>query len=629
MSNIDIKYLNKDFTSLKNALIEYAKAYYPTVYNDFTAPSPGSLFIDLASYTGDVLSFYLDNQIQETFLQYANQPTNLYTMAYMLGYKPKVTSAATVPLTVYQLLPSKVENGEYVPDYDFALLIEGGMEVSSGTGDQGNFYVPEAINFALSSSSSPTEVVVESADPITGDPQFYLLSKTVQALSGTVNTATFIFNNAVKFDTRTLQDTNIIQILSVVDSDGNEWYEVPYLAQDTILEAIANTGGLTPNLGDNSYQTPYFMQVKKVPRRFTTRVTTSNTLELQFGSGINTVADEAVLPNANKTGIGTVDALSKINTAYDPANFTTTYTYGLAPSNTTLTVKYLVGGGAQANVLANTLTTIKTINSRFVAGLFSSTIPTLPQTIQNSVVVNNETPAAGGGDGDSLEDVRLNTLLQFPTQLRAVTQQDYIAQVYSMPGKFGAIAKAYIVKDNAVLRNIDQNMPGVTDPFATSIYVLGYDLNGNLTQASLPLKENLKTYLSQYRMLTDTIYIKDAYIVNIGVVFDIILRPNYAGREVILECITQLKDYFNTDKWEVNQPIVLSDVYTLLDRITGVQTVRKVEVINKYGTVDGYSEYTYDISSATLNNIIYPSLDPSIFEVRYPDTDIVGRVVAF
>lgn len=627
MANVDIKYLNKDYTDFKSALIEYAKAYYPQVYNDFTTASPGSMFIEMAAYVGDVLSFYLDNQIQETFLQYAKQPANVYALAYMLGYRPKLTSAATVDLDVYQLLPSVYNGSEYVPDYSYALLVEDGMQVNGSTNSNSNFYVPNSINFSISGSQSPTDITVYETDG-SGNPLWFLLKKTTQALSGTVKTATFEFGKATKFQTVSITDTNIIQILNITDSDGNIWYEVPYLAQDTILEAVPNIPGAVPSYQGDNKQAPYFIQARKVPRRFVSRVKANSTLELQFGPGINTVADEVVVPNPDKTGIGLLDSLTKLNTAFDPTNFTTTYTYGLAPANTTLTVTYLAGGGAAANVQANSLNNIKSISSTFFSGgTYSS--PIVAQAVQNSVTVNNSLPAVGGGDGDTIEEVKLNSLLQFPTQLRAVTQQDYIAHVYNMPSQFGKIAKAHITKDSIVFNNIMQNQPGVIDPYTTTIYVLTYDSDGHLEQPYQTLKENLKTYLSQYRMLTDTVYIKDAFIINIGLEFDVVLRPNVAGREVIAEAISRLKTFFDIKNWQINQPIILSNVYNLIDQVPGVQTVRKVTITNKYGEENKYSPYAYDISAATLNGVVYPSLDPSIFEIKFLDKDIKGRVVTF
>lgn len=624
-SNKDIKYLNKDFTDFKSALIEYAKSYFPTAYNDFSSASPGTMFIEMAAYVGDVLSFYIDNQLQETFLQYAKQKENLYTLAYMLGYKPKVTSAATVDLDIYQIVPSKGIQSNKEPDYNYALIVEENMQVNSSIIKNTPFLVPNKINFAVSSSLDPTEVSVYSFDG-SGDPLFYLLKKTSKAISGEVKTKSFTFGQVEKFPTCVIEDSNIIEIIDIIDSDGNKWYEVPYLAQDTIMDDTLNVSYNDPNYSQDAGNAPYILKLKKIPRRFVSRHKSNSTLELQFGSGVNQNTDESIIPNNNITGIGLLDSLSKINTAFDPTNFTTTETYGLAPSNTTLTVRYLVGGGSQSNIPSNQLNTIQTFNSGFFGGNIDNTLGN--QVIQ-SLQVNNPRQATGGGDGDSIEQIRLNTLAQFPAQMRAVTQQDYLSLALSMPGKFGQISKAYITNDILTFKPQLQDNQASKDLQSTSLYILGFNQNKQLISPSDVLKQNLKTYISQYKMLTDSINIKDAYIINIGLDFDIIIRPNYSGRDVLLQCLSLLKDYFNIDKWEINQPIILSEVYSLLDTVSGVQTVSNITINNISGEELGYSKYSYDIKSATLNNVIYPSLDPCIFEIKYPDNDIQGRIVTF
>ena len=624
-SNKNITYLNKDFTDFKSALIEYAKSYFPTAYNDFSSASPGTMFIEMASYVGDVLSFYMDNQIQETFLEYAKQKENLYSLAYMLGYKPKVTSAATVDIEVYQLIPSTGPATNKTPDYNYALIINENMQIKSSTIKNATFIIPDKINFAVENSMDKTDISVYSYDGI-GDPLFYLLKKTRKALSGEVKTVSFSYGTAEKFITSLIQDTNIIEIIDVYDSDGNRWYEVPFLAQDTIFDDTLNVSNNDPNYSQESNITPYILKLKKVPRRFATRVKSNNSLELQFGSGINQNADESVLPNSYNVGIGLIDGLSKINTAFNPSNFTTTETYGLAPTNTTLTVRYLVGGGTQANIASNQLNTVQSYSSSFYGGTVDSV---LSNQILQSIQINNPTQAIGGGDGDTIEQIRLNSISQFPTQMRAVTQQDYASLSLSMPGKYGQISKAFVTKDDIVFKQDVNNNNDLVDPLSTSIYVLGFNENKQLIAPSDSLKQNLKAYLSQYRMLTDSINIKNAFIINIGVDFDIILRPNYSGRDVLLECLTLLQSYFNIDNWEINQPIILSEIYTMLDNVSGVQTVNNVKITNKSGEELGYSKYSYDIQSATLNNVIYPSLDPSIFEVKNLQSDIQGRIVTF
>jgi hypothetical protein len=621
----DIKYINKDFADFKATLIEYAKSYFPTTYNDFSTASPGTMFLEMAAYVGDVLSFYLDNQLQETFLQYAKQKDNLYTLAYMLGYRPKVTSAATVDLDVYQTIPASGSTGNKQPDYSYALIIDEGMQITSIINNDVQFYVPEKIDFSVSSSMDPIEVSVYSIDGA-GDPINYLLKKTVKALSGTVKTATFDFGSGEKFATRTIRDTNIIEVVNVVDADNNKWYEVPYLAQDVVMVPVQNLPGNSPAYSNDRNIAPYILNLEKVPRRFVTRFKTDSTLELQFGAGINVAADEPFLPNPNMVGFGTIDSLSKITTAYDPANFTKTETYGLAPNNTTLTVQYIAGGGAVSNVPSNQLTKVNTFTYSFLGGIVDQVKGT---QVAQSVAANNPTAAIGGGDGDTVEQLRLNTLNQFPSQMRAVTLQDYLAAASSMPAKFGQVAKAYITKDDVIFRQDTGGDDLTQDPLAASIYVLAYDANKHLIQPPEVLKQNLKAYISQYRMLTDSINIKNGYVINIGVSFEIVTRPNYNNRDVLAQCLVVLKDYFNIDKWQINQPIILSEIYTLLDQIDGVQTVQTVQITNNSGESDGYSKYAYDITAGTLKGIIYPSLDPSIFEVKYPDIDIQGRVVTF
>jgi len=609
--NVDIHYLNKDFSTFKNELIEYAKSYYPTVYNDFSQASPGSMFIEMASYVGDVLSFYLDNQLQETFLQYAKQKNNLYTMAYMLGYRPKVTSAAIVELDVYMQVGVAGSPGNRIPNFSQAITIQPGMQVKSNINNNVSFYAPNKIDFTTSSSMDPTEVSVYLADG-SGNPTKYLLKKSTQAISGQVKSTSYTFGSATRYPTINLQDTDIITILKVIDSNSNIWYEVPYLAQDYILNPIENTAINYPSLYQYANQVPYMLQKVVVPRRFTTRFKSDNSLVLEFGSGINSVADTAIIPNPNTVGIGLTSGLTTLNTAFDPTNFVTTQTYGLAPQNTTLTISYLAGGGASYNVLSNQLTIPLSID----AGSGDTT----------TVVSNNPNPASGGGDGDSIEELRQNIQAEFSSQLRAVTQEDYLARTLSMPSKFGKVAKAYATKDDATFQNYQNNRSSDRDQVLVSLYTLGLDSNGNLAKPSEALMQNLQTYLSEYRMMTDAVNIKSAYIINIGCNFDITVRPNFTSQDVIARCLIQLQDYFNVDNWEINEPIILSDIYTLIDQINGVQTVKKVEIVNKSGVSSGYSLNSYDVPSATINGIIYPSLDPSIFEIKYPKSDIQGRV---
>jgi hypothetical protein len=568
------------------------------------------MFIELAAYVGDVLSFYLDNQIQESFTQYSKQKNNLYTMAYMLGYRPKISSAALVDLEVYQQVPAITVMGQSQPDFNYALTIQPGLQAKSNVDNSTFFYAPNKVNFNISSSEDPTNISVYSIDG-RGNPQSYILQKTTPAISGQVKTQAFTFGTAQRFSTVTIQDSSIISIVSAVDSDGNSWYEVPYLAQNYILNKVDNTSA-------DKNQVPYILQKQYVPRRFVSRFRSDSSLEIEFGPGINNVADTAVLPNPNSVSVGlSAGSLSQMTTAFDPTNFVTTQTYGLAPKNTTLTFSYLVGGGAQSNALSNQITVPVSFTATGVNTSFQST-----------VAVNNPNPASGGGDGDSVEELRMNMLYEFPTQMRAVTQEDYLARALSMPGDYGKVAKAFITKDDVTFTNYTSNSNTDKDPILVSLYVLGLDAQGNLANPSTSLMSNLQTYLSNYRMLTDAINIKPGYIINIGVNFDIVTRPNSNGQDVLARCITAAQNYFNVDNWQINQPIIISNIYSLLDQIEGVQTVKNVQIVNLTGVSNGYSKYSYDIQAGILNGVLYPSLDPSIFEVKYPNTDIQGRIVA-
>jgi len=612
----NIQYINRDFSEIRASLIDYARTYFPTTYNDFTPASPGMMFMEMAAYVGDVLSFYLDNQVQETYLQYARQTNNLYELAYMFGYKPNVTQVATTFIDFYQQVPSKLSSSTYIPDFDYALYVNQNTQIQSTSNPNISFLVEDPVDFSVSSSGDPTETSIFSVDG-SGNPLYFLLKKTRKSISSTINTTEFAFTTPQQFTTVEINAPQIIGILDIFDSDSNEWYEVDYLAQECIYKSIKNTNPNDPNLSQYKGDTPYLLQLEQVQRRFISRFLDSGSLQLQFGAGTATDTDEVIIPNPDNVGLGLPFEKTKLTVAYAPANFIFTKTYGIAPSNTTLTVRYLTGGGVTANVPANDLTTligsVKFLNSNLNA--------ITAQTIFNSLAVTNPEAADGGGDGDTIEEIRQNASANFATQLRNVTQDDYLVRSLSMPAKFGVISKAYIEPTKAITLSAGESN-SVLD-----LYVLSFNVNNQLQLASTALKDNLTTYLSQYRMVNDAVSIKDAFIINIGVNFDIIVLPEFNSNQVLFDCITALKDYFAIKNWQINQPIVLRDIYILLDRITGVQTVKNITISNLVGENLGYSPYSYDINGATIGNVIYPSLDPSIFEVKYPDQDIQGRIV--
>ena len=610
-TNRDIKYINRDFESFRSRLIEFSQTYFPATYNDFSSTSPGMMFMEQSSYVGDVLSFYLDNQFQETFIQYAQQTNNVFELAYMFGYRPKTTGVAQTNVDFYQQLPSIPDStGNYVPDYSYAITINENTTIASQNG--ASFIIQDKIDFSVSSSLDPTEVSVYQISGTT--PQYFLLKKSRNAISSTINTTSFSFGAPQQFATINIQANNIVKILDITDSDGNIWYEVDHLGQEMVFDSIKNTNINDPNKIDN---TPFLLKLKKVARRFATRFTSLSNLQIQFGAGSPSDTTEEITPNPNNVGIGLPFKKDKLTTAFSPLNFLYTGTYGISPANTTLTVRYLTGGGVNSNITANSLTNLNTGNTRFNNSNLNSTTANY---IFASLSTSNPIAATGGRGGDTLEEIRQNTLALVASQKRSVTADDYLVRALSMPSEYGAVSKAYIEQPK-----LTDNQVSTIETL--SLYVLSLNSSGQLDYANTTLKNNLRTYLSQYRMIGDNIEIRDAYIINIGVNFEIIVLPEYNNNEVLLSCISSIQSYFLIDKWQLNQPIMIRDLYILLDKIKGVQTVKNVSIVNKAGTSTGYSQYAYDIEGATQNQVIYPSLDPSVFELKYPNQDIKGKVV--
>ena len=596
----NISYLNKDFTSFKTALQQYAKTYFPTTYNDFSEATPGNLFIEMSSYVGDVMSFYLDTQVQENFLLYAKEKENLYAQAYMMGYRPKASYASSTTVDIYQLIPSS----SGVPDYNtYGLLIPANTQLTSNsTGTK--FITTQQVDFTDTGSTEITFF----------DDNYYLFKKSVPAISAEIKLTTITIPANQKFAVSNISDTNILQLLNVTSSDGNQFYEVPYLAQSSIFQkGINSTSG--------SDGVPYLLQLQRTPRRFVSRFLSDNTLQLEFGAGVSNKTDSQIIPTADNIKAGSIPGISSITNNYNEAAVYFSQEYGLAPSGN-LQVKYLVGGGITSNVPANDLTTIDVSS---ITSTKNGITGDLFNTIKNSVVSSNPNPSSGGRDGDTTDEIRQNALYSFSTQLRTVTKEDYIIRSLSMPADYGTISKAYITQDfnKNPQETVAYSLPN--NPLALDLYVLSYNSDKKLNTASPTLKNNLVTYLNQYRMVTDAINIRDAYYINIGINFDINVSSGYANKDVLTNCVASLQDHFNIDKWQINQPIILSDIQSKLLQVKGVQSVIKVEVVNKQGGT--YSQYGYDIIGATRKGNIYPSLDPAIFEVRFPNTDIQGRVV--
>lgn len=642
-NNRSINYTGKDFSSFKQQLIEFAKNYFPDSYSDFTVPSPGTMFVEMAAYVADVLSFYQDIQVQETFLKYAKNPANLYAMAYMMGYRPKVTTVAEAEMEFIQRVPRVIEYtgsaeegtleiADIHPDWSKLIRINPYSQIRSNNIDSVNFLLRDTVDFSFSSSYDPTDIYVGDLDS-DGNPTYYEFVKKGKVFSGEIREQTFHFDEYKKFQTIEITDTNIVGVLSIDDIDQEDpsegkWFEVPTLGQDTIF--------VEDQLEDRTRAvkegTAYALRLQKVPKRFVTRFTTKGTMQIQFGAGmhIEDADEENFLPNPISLQPDTQDIVDRYDVSYDPSNFLFSKSYGLAPVNCTLRVRYIVGGGLKANVPAETLVESNLLDIQSTDSGQRINLDTLGFNTDDGQFVeglsfHNPAPAYGGRSGDTLEEVRENSMRTFSEQRRIVTLKDFNVRALGMPQKFGSIAKVYAV--NEPLTDVEESAL-LRNPLAITLYVLSEDADGHLTPTSELIKENLRRYLAEYMMITDAIDIKDAFIINVGFNYDVVLRPGFESRDVLLRCNEAVKEYMKIENRAINEPINLSDLYTLLDRVEGVQTVKNIGVKNLTSRNGDYSKYSYGISVATRNNVVYPSYDPCIFELKFPDTDVLGRAVA-
>jgi hypothetical protein len=662
----DIKYLNKDFTSFRQNLIDFTKSYFPKTYSDFNETSPGMMFMELTSYVGDVLSYYVDDTLKESLLPYAEDKRSVIALAQGLGYKPKLSTPAITTLSIYQLVPATGNGGSNQPDGKYFLRIKSGMRVKSSSKDV-EFRTTELVDF---NDETNREIVVYQRDLTTGEPSFYLAKKLVQAISATEITNEISFGDYEAFQTITLTEPNVIQIYDVRDENGNKYYEVPYLGQEMVFVDYPNTETNDPELHQFKSTVPYLLKTIKTARRFTTKINEGGQTIIQFGAGDPSASDELLIPNLKNVGLGLPNSIDRLTESFDPTNFLKTKTYGSSPSNTTITIKYFVGGGVDANLPKNQLNQIIGVDYEEDLSTFSNAELQAYSAVKNSVAVDNEIPAIGGRGEETLEEIRENALANFGAQNRAVTAKDYQIRALSLPPRYGGIAKAYATADGTLDNNspssilaspnalqeftdlvlsfvekpdseeptrqtiqdeIRNYLIGKTsnnneknNPFAINLYLLGYNGDGKLTNLNTAVKENLKTYLNEYRILTDGVNINDGFIINIGLEFEIVCYQNYNKSEVVTTCIAELKDYFNIDNWTFNQTINLSEVELLIGNIEGVSSVPMLKVVNKCG--GKYSPNSYNVEAATKDKIVYPSLDPSVFEIKFPDTDIKGRV---
>jgi len=728
----NVNYLNKDFSALKTSLMNYAKSYFPNTYRDFNETSPGMMLLEMNAYVGDVLSFYIDKQYQEMLLPLAEERRNIITMAKMFGYKVKPIVPAYVDLTFTSNVNASSGDTSKV-DYSDASVFDAGIELTSDSNSDTIFTTLEPIDFRITGSSDTN--TIGSTDG-SGLASTYTLSRTVRAMSATQKTITIQVGVPEKFKTITIPDTNVIDIVSCVDTNGNNWYEVDFLAQDKVpIEThysddvnrnsaySTETGGI-----QSSAAVPFSLTYITTPKRFTRETNLDNTTSLVFGNGVlkdGQLIDEGFI-DMEQVGIIIPGQTNDLNESINPLLGNEYSTLGETPNNTTLTITYRVGGGINSNVPSGDLTTVPSGITPAING--GATLDT----------VTNNNPARGGKDEEDTIEIKERAKAFFTTQNRCVTKEDYEARVLNIPSKFGNIAKAYVTREAPIIEGttnlntvnnyistanaqiqitlsyLEAMAPG--DAFSKeqvmqavngflsavpetpdttnlarelelgtiNIYLLGYNnkkqLVGNpniittLTNDNLPvtLTTNIKKYLENFKILTDTVTINDGYIVNFGVMFDIVAEKYANKQEVKLKCIQKIKDYFRIEKMQFNQPIYKSQLEYELMGVEGVRSIGHVTItqdedyfypqesgdgellnsptytyshtdntgvdVNGDGNHDaGYTVasggttgygYKYDFVNALSDDgtIVLPPLDPAVFELKNPNQNIQGRV---
>ena len=590
---VPVKYTNRDFESIKDDLINYAKVYYPDTYQDFSEASFGSLLMDMVAYTGDVLSFYLDYQANETYLDSAIEKKNLFSLAKQLGYKKPQAFTATGKCAFYVQVPS---NSTGTPDTDLVPILKAGTTLASSAGN--SFILSSDVDFTR---SGVQKVVAEMNSD--GSAKTYAYKAYGDVISGIMETEILTVGSYQKFLKLSLDGENISEIISVVDSEGNEYYEVPYLSQNTVYQALRN-----PNTDTDD--APYVLREKLVPRRFVVEVDEENITNLRFGYGSESSLKDNEFPDPTDVALQRYARNYYSDDSFDPSILLKTDKFGVVPPQGQLIVTYRRNDSKSVN------TAVGAINN-VVTPILSFATDDLPsagnyQTIVASLDAENEEALVGDINELTPEEIRTRAIDAYASQNRAVTQQDYLSIIYRMPPKLGSVKRANIVQDkDSFKRNLN-------------LYVVSEDVNRKLTQSSTTIKENLKIWLSQYKMINDTVDILDGQIVNIGLQFTVLGKLDANQDEILEKCNSALKQKFS-EQLLFGAPFYISEIYRVLNDIPDVIDAQSVKIIQKTGT--NYSSYDFDVDNATTPDgrfIIVP--ENVVLEFKYPDVDIVGAV---
>jgi hypothetical protein len=588
-----INYTSRDFNSIKSDLVDYAKKYYPDTYQDFSETGFGSLMLDTVSYVGDILSFYLDYQANESYLRTAIEYDNVVRHARQLGYRLNKSPSSYGMAAFYILVPATTSG----PNKAYAPILKQGSALSSDNGTR--FTLTEDVDFA----DEKNNVVVAEVNDTTGLPTSYAIQAYGQVVSGRLAEETVEVGSYERFRKIQLAGVDIAEIVSIEDSEGNEYFEVENLSQNVIFRSITNTNS------EDREQTPYLLQPRFVSRRFTTE-RERNITTIQFGSGDESSDKSSAFSEPSSVVVFSYGKDYVSDTAIDPTRLIDSSKFGVAPSNTTLRVRYRINSSAANNVAAGGLSRIETANFSFENE--NDLSEAITQTVTNSIEVNNEAPIVGNVSLPTSEEIKIRSLGMFSTQHRAVTREDYINLTYAMPERFGAVKRVNVIQDN---KSFKRNL---------NLYVTSEDEDSKLVQSNQSLKTNLKTWLNKNKMISDSIDILDAKIVNFGIEFEAIGEVDQDNFDLLSDAVNALSEKF-TKTYDISENIYISDIYSTLKEVDGILDVTSAKAVLKVG--GEYSDVFYDFQenlSADGRMIDIPN--NVIVELKLPEIDIKGVI---
>ena len=591
-----INYTARDFESIKDSLVEYTKRYYPNTFKDFNEASFGSLMLDTVSYVGDILSFYVDYQANESFLDTALEYKNIVKLARQLGFKYPGAPSSHGEVTVYALIPSNTTGT--APDETYYPVLKKGSSFASTAGVK--YLLTEDIDF----SNPDNEVVVAKSNSTTGTPTYYAVKAFGKIVSGEIKSELIEVGSYTKFKQVELADAeDISEILEVVDSSGQQYFQVDYLSQDVVYKEFTN-----PTVGDQQFA-PKIIKPVTVPRRFVfEREPARAYLQFGFGSESDLESDQIVDPAnvlLNMTGKKYIT-----DNSFDPYNLISSDKFGVVPTDTTLEIVYRTNTAGTSNSPVGAITTILDGTLRFtnVFNLNTSKV----NDVRNSLEAINETVIVGDTDYIDSDNIKTRAVGSFHSQNRAVTIQDYKTLCYSMDPKFGSIKRCSVAVDSdSFKRNLN-------------LYVISEDANHKLISSNKSIKDNLKTWLNNYKMISDTIDILDARVINLGIDFSVTSELNSNKGQVLQQCISAIKEYFRVSA-DIGEHFYITKIYSILNNVPGVVDTSKVEI--KRITGNNYSNTYYDIKSNRSADGKYILIPKNvIYEIKYVDDDVRGII---